>query len=452
MLPRSLFIEHALNPSHPLVLVQHFSKILEQIQEVIDNTPLTSLSVFLLNVDNFRNINTLFSNDVGNNVLSNVAQMIPLFFKKNNIFLIHKSADEFIILLQDLSPQQAMSQAHSLLKQFSQGFCVDDYNIDITGSIGISRYPDDARNAEQLLSHADIALHRAKELGKNRAQFFNFKLGRQINCMQQLQKDVVHALERNELVLLYQPQFDLQSQRIIGVECLLRWVHPQLGNVPVEHFIPLIERTNQINKISDWLLKKACKQAKSWQELGANIRMSVNVSPLQLCTSLQEKTHIIHSVEHALKESQLEASLLELEITESTMIKKDGITQRNLKKLKELGVRIACDDFGVGYTTFSRLKKLPLDTLKIDRSLIRDIISHAVDRVIVQAIITIAQQLHATVVAEGVETEEQLNILKEMRCDAIQGYFFSKPITVRKIEKLLSKSLTYNLQENTPKF
>ncbi len=294
-------------------------------------------------------------------------------------------------------------------------------------------YPNDGEDADSLLRNADIAMYRAKEQGRNNCQFYTPSMNARIAERLALETDLWHALERQEFVVYYQPQVDLGSESIVGVEALLRWQHPVRGLVLPGEFIPVAEDTGLILPLGEWVLRTACAQSKAWQQAGfPPLRVTLNLSSRQF-----QQRDLTETVAEVLRHTGLAPHYLQLEITESAAIENVDITIKMLRNLKEMGVQIAIDDFGTGHSALSYLKRLPVDTVKIDCSFIADITTDADDASIVTAIIAMAHSLNLKVIAEGVETESQLAFLKELRCDEFQGYLFARPAPAQALEKIL---------------
>jgi EAL domain-containing protein (putative c-di-GMP-specific phosphodiesterase class I) len=302
-------------------------------------------------------------------------------------------------------------------------FLVQGQEFHITASIGISTYPDDGPDMQTLMKNADIAMYRAKEQGKNNFQFYSAQINLHSIERLTLESSLRRALERNEFLLHYQPKMNLRSGRITGVEALVRWQQPAQGLIPPAQFIQLAEETGLIVPIGEWVLKTACAQNKAWQLAGwAPVRVAVNLSPRQFAHE-----NLLEDVARVLKETGLDPVFLELEITESVVMRNPEQAVILLNRLKAFGIHLSIDDFGTGYSSLNYLKRFPLDTLKIDRTFIKDLPGDADDAAITQAIIAMAHSLRLGVVAEGVETAEQLSFLRDYECDEIQGYYFSKP-------------------------
>jgi EAL domain-containing protein (putative c-di-GMP-specific phosphodiesterase class I) len=303
-------------------------------------------------------------------------------------------------------------------------------------SIGISLSPNDATDVETLLKNADSAMYRAKEQGRNSYQFFTsqMKAGKYQRLL--LETQLRHALERDELTLCYQPQIHLATGRIVGVEALLRWDHPKMGTVPPQIFIPLAEETGLIVGIGEWVLRQACLQHQKWRIQGNPIlRIAVNLSSRQF-----KQENLTEQIIQTLEETVMDPNLLELELTESMLMQDADNATKTLHKLKEMGIQLAIDDFGTGYSSLSYLRRFPIDKLKIDKSFMIDIPINQDDMAIIRAIVALARTLNLTVIAEGVETKQQLAFLKSLRCDEIQGFLFGYPLPAEEISQLLLTS------------
>jgi diguanylate cyclase (GGDEF)-like protein len=306
-------------------------------------------------------------------------------------------------------------------------------DVHITSSFGISLYPEDGTDAQTLLKNADVALSRAREKGNGCFEFFEKSMSIKSAKRLSLEGKLHKAIENEEFVLYYQPQVDIVSSRIKGMEALIRWQNPELGMVSPLDFIPVAEDMGLIIPIGEWVLKTACHQAKEWLDKGyQKLRIGVNLSAIQF-----QHTSLVEDIERILASSRLNPGYLELEITEGVMMHGEKSTLNTLSELKDMGIKIAVDDFGTGYSSLGYLRRYPLDRLKIDKVFIDNLTSNSNDRAIVEAIISVSRALSLDVIAEGVETKEQLATLRSMNCDEIQGYFFSKPLPADKFEKML---------------
>jgi EAL domain-containing protein (putative c-di-GMP-specific phosphodiesterase class I)/ActR/RegA family two-component response regulator len=331
--------------------------------------------------------------------------------------------DEFVILLAELAHSEDVSSiTQKILATTALPFLIDGHELFVTCSIGASLYPSDGNDVQTLLKNADAAMYRAKETGRNTVQYFTKELNARAFERLLMENNLRHALERGELLLYFQPQVNLSSGRITGVEALVRWQHPELGMISPGDFIPLAEESGLIVSIGEWVLRTACAQNKAWQVAGLPpLCVAVNLSARQFRQDLPSM------VARVLQETGLEACYLELEITESIIMQNPDEAAATLHKLKEMGISLAIDDFGTGYSSLSYLKRFPIDRLKIDQSFVRDITTDPDDAAIAMAVIAMAHSLNLKVVAEGVETEAQLSYLHRRQCDEFQGYFFSRP-------------------------
>jgi predicted signal transduction protein with EAL and GGDEF domain len=370
---------------------------------------------------------------LGDLVLKEVAGRLTDGLRKQDI-VARFGGDEYMLLLTGLkNAGEAATIAAKIFETLKPSFRFNDVELHIAPSIGITIYPEDGEDAEILVKNADTAMNRAKELGRNSYQFYSPDMNAQSLRRLDLESNLRKALERGELLLHYQPQYDLENEKIIGLESLARWNHPARGLIQPSEFIPMAEETGLIVPIGKWALHTACAQNKAWQNAGlAPVRVAVNLSARQFF-----QTDLPAYVAGVLKETGLEPDWLELEITESVIMQNFETTIDQLIRLMNLGVQISIDDFGTGYSSLNYLKKLPIHSLKIDRSFVKDIEEDSDNSAIVSAVIAMAHNLKLEVVAEGVETEAQLAFLRLHRCNKIQGYLFSRPLPADEIERLL---------------
>ncbi|NRF95572.1 EAL domain-containing protein [Paenibacillus frigoriresistens] len=388
-------------------------------------------AVLVIDLDRFKNINELLGYVRGDLILEEVSKRLSSCMSGNDIVCRYEG-NVFSILICKTSHVQIEEIANQILSEFQQPIVCENHELVITLSIGISFYPDDGMDSQGLLVKAETAMRIAKKKGKNNYQFYN----EEINVLSSLNmtKELRNALQLNELSIVYQPQVNIRTGKIMGVEAMLRWKHPELGMVSPSEFIPLAEKSGLITSIGEWVLRTACAQNKAWQNQGLDpLTISVNLSPKQLTQS-----NLLEVVKGALNDSGLEPHFLDLEITEGMTMDVDQVLEI-LQQLKNLGVRISIDDFGTGYSSLYYLKRLPLNTLKIDQSFVRDCTFDDSDATIVKTIVSMAHHLGLNVIAEGVETKEQLLFLQQYLCNEVQGYLFSKPLPAEELELKLSE-------------
>jgi len=392
------------------------------------------LAIMFLDLDRFKVINDGLGHPVGDALLKAAASRLTRLVRDGDT-VARLGGDEFVILLADLHKSaDVYIVAQKVLDAFQQAMSVDGREMYVTPSIGVSVYPQDGTDFDTLVKNADVAMYRAKGLGRNTYQFFTAEMSEGLQRRVDLESQLHDALKRQELHLVYQPKVDLARGHISGVEALLRWDNPKLGSVPPASFIPLAEETGLIVRIGEWVLRTACAQAKAWQSMGLpSLVMSVNLSARQF---LQQD--IVGSVRNALEQTGLAPEYLELELTESLIAKDIEKVVVTIDQLKALGVQFSIDDFGTGYSSLSHLKRFKLDRLKIDRSFIHNLHGDGGDAAISLAVIALARSLKLKVTAEGVETAEQCAFLREHGCDEMQGYYFSKPVRDSEIAMMLN--------------
>src|SRR5690606_37874876 len=380
--------------------------------------------VMFMDVDRFKSINDMLGHRAGDMVLKELAKRISAEIPKNAV-LGRFSGDKFSIILPEKNPILDTTEiGKALLKSIQKPFLYDNQEFFVTGSIGISQFPNDGHNTMELMKNADLALNYVKQQGGNSLIFYTEDMNKETVRRLEIEGSLRKALEKDELYIAYQPIINTQSRELSTCEALLRWNHPELGLIPPTTFIPIAEETGMIHEIGYWVLKKACKQIKEWQNDGMpHLCVSVNVSAHQL-----QNNRFIDEVKSALEYSGLEARYLYLELTESAMLKYASDTIEMMRKLGELGVNISIDDFGTGYSSLSYLKNLPIHHLKIDRSFIQCFRMDSPDFAIVNAIMTMGHGLGLNIVAEGVETKDQLTLLTKIGCDFVQGYYVEKPM------------------------
>ncbi len=383
------------------------------------------IGLLYIDLDRFKNINDSLGHSVGDKLLQQTAMRLKKCVREADT-VARLGGDEFIIILSNISgPKDASGIAEHIIKRISEPFHIDSHEIFITPSIGITLYPNDGTNTETLLKNADASMYRAKESGRGKYMFFEERMNLENMERTRMEQDMRHALTRNEFKLLYQPQVELETGKILGAEALLRWEHSKHGLIEPSRFIPLAEDTGMIEPIGEWVLRTACRQYKAWQEKGIIIdRLSINVSSRQF---MQRK--FVDIVYKALSATGMSPERLELEITESLLMEDRIDTVYILEELHAMGVKLAIDDFGTGYSSLSYLKRLPVDALKIDQTFMRDVPKNDDATTITNSIIALAHALNIKVVAEGIETAEQLVLLLSQQCDSGQGFYFYPPLS-----------------------
>jgi predicted signal transduction protein with EAL and GGDEF domain len=366
--------------------------------------------------------------EVGDKVLIEIAERLKACVDKKDI-ISRYGGDEFSILLSDSGEQRASEVAGQIINKLSLPITFHHHELLVTPSIGIAVFPTHGKNFDTLIKNADLAMYHAKSVGRNNFQFFNEELNKHAQHELDMEVNLRKALEKNQFVLFYQPQVNLQTNQIYGAEALIRWIHPEKGIIPPASFIPLAEETGLIIPMGEWAIRTACQQNQKWQEAGMSpLTVSVNISAKQFFQS-----NLVEIVESALSETGLNPKYLELEITESiTMDVERSIT--TLLELQRIGIKVSIDDFGIGYSSLNYLKRLPIDKLKIDQSFIRECPHDINSNTLVRTIIIMAHLLKMKVIAEGVETEEQVSFLLGQGCKEAQGYLFSKPLPVTEFE------------------
>jgi diguanylate cyclase (GGDEF)-like protein/PAS domain S-box-containing protein len=410
----------------------------ERVASALEQARVTGQWVALafLDLDNFKLINDTLGHHAGDELLQVVARRMLACVRKSDM-IVRVGGDEFIILLNRLPPENAvvLSRLEAIRAAIGAPVVLAGRSLQVSCSMGVVCYPEHGATATELMANADSAMYRAKEVGRNNLQVFDAQMAAKAHESLRRHEELRDAVTCGEFVLHYQPQMNLKTGRIFAAESLLRWQHPERGLISPGDFIPLAEETGLIVPIGDWVLNEACRQNKAWQDAGLPpIVVSVNVSARQF-----KERNWVSKVAEALEESGLEARYLELELTESLIMQDVTAAVATMHELEALGVHLAIDDFGTGYSSLSALKRFPVRRLKIDRSFVQDIPGDADDRAITGAIISLAQKLQMQVIAEGVETQEQVDFLAASGCDDIQGYFFSRPVAPAVFVSLLAK-------------
>jgi diguanylate cyclase (GGDEF)-like protein/PAS domain S-box-containing protein len=395
------------------------------------------VAVLFLDLDGFKHINDSLGHPTGDKLLQSVGKRLVDCVRGSDT-VSRQGGDEFVVLLSEEDDSEDVSvTAKRMLRAVAEAHFVDQHDLHVTCSVGVSLYPDDGLNAETLIKNADTAMYQAKENGRQTYQYFKPAMNVRAVERQSLEESLRRALERQEFVVHYQPKINLNTGRISGAEALLRWTHPTRGPVPPGQFIPVAEDCGLILPIGTWVLRQACQQAQAWVDAGLPLgTMAVNISAMQL-----RNESFVEGVFAILQDTRLDPRLLELELTESVLMKHAESTASILTALRERGVQVAVDDFGTGYSSLSYLRKFPIDALKIDQSFVSQITTVPDEIIIVKAVIGLGRSLKLRVVAEGVETQEQLAFLQAYQCDEAQGYYFSRPVLPEQFAKLLKSGI-----------
>lgn len=418
----------------------------DRIQQMIAHSKRYSrqMALMFVDVDNFKSINDAFGHRVGDELLKSVAAIFSMATREGDT-VARLGGDEFVVALPEIHlVEDAAFVAEKMMNAVREPILLKGVQreVFITVSVGISLLPQDGEDMDTLMSRADAAMYQSKSSGKNTFRFFTNELNTEIQIHLKLEQHLQQALREKELSLHYQPQVDVESQQIIGVEALLRWHNYEIGTICPADFIPVAEETGLIIPIGAWVIRKACEQAVKWHKSGFPVRIAVNVSVHQF----QYDQSFIAMIRAVLEETGMDSRYLELEITESLRAQKIEETIEIIETLKGLGLRVSMDDFGTGYSSLSYLKRLPIDAVKIDQSFIRDITTDRNNAAIVLAITAMAKQLDLQVIAEGVETREQLEIIRAHHCHVVQGYYFSRPINADEMTDLLQQGIPFPLE------
>ena len=407
----------------------------DRLTQTIANAHRNRLRVALMHIDldRFKVVNETLGHYVGDVLLKQAAERMRKMTNGADT-VARVGGDEFTIVFPHVTSLQALSaSAEIMLDDLARPFPGDGQELFVSASIGISIYPDDAATADELIKHADAAMSTAKQVGRNNFQFFTSGMNHEAEDRLLIESGLRGAIQRDELSLVYQPKIDLATRRMFGAEALLRWKHPKLGMISPSRFVPVAEEAGLVGHIGEWVLHTACRQIRQWQDAGYSLQLAVNVSARQF-----QDYDVAELVKDILRDTGVLAQNLEIELTESAVMRDAESSIVTLERLAALGVQIAIDDFGTGYSSLSYLKRLPLDVLKIDQSFVRDISSDPNDAAIVRAIITLARSLGIKVTAEGVENEAQLAFLNAYGCHYAQGYLFGKPLTAAQVIRLIA--------------
>lgn len=389
-------------------------------------------AILSLDLDRFKFINDTLGHFVGDELLQQIAERFQQNLHKDIFFVARMGGDEFMILCPNIESEEEVTEtAQNILDSLKQPFYVQGFELFVTASIGIV-FPSNDTDVTKLMKSVDIALYKAKELGRNMYQVFDRSMNKAHYKSFILERDLRKAIMNDELVAYFQPRVDAKNRKIVGAESLIRWNHPKYGLLPPGQFIPIAEETGLIDSIGDWMMKRVCEQLASWRKEGFSlIPISVNITSKRFI-----QQDFAESIRELLNRFELEGKWLEIEITENSIMRNEAVVQKTLKELKEMGVRVFIDDFGSGYSSFNYLKTFKIDGVKIDQTFIRNISNHPENASITSAMIKVAQQLNLEVIAEGVETEEELNFLLNENCRYIQGYYFGRPCPIEEFENI----------------
>jgi diguanylate cyclase (GGDEF)-like protein len=393
-----------------------------------------TFAVMFLDLDRFKVVNDSLGHHAGDQLLRVAATRIQRCVRDSDM-LFRMGGDEFTVLLEDVrGPEHTAAVAHRILEAVAEPVQLHEHEIRVTVSIGMALFPRDEISGERLVKSADTAMYRAKELGRNRYEFFTAEMNARVENQLVLEAALRRAVDAGEFLLHFQPRVSAMNRRVVGVEALLRWRHPERGLVPPVDFIPLLEETNLIVPVGAWVLETACRQAREWRDSGLPLRMSVNISSRQFRSDT-----LVQTVASALQSSGLEPECLELELTESLLIDNTESAISIMARFKKLGVMVSIDDFGTGYSSFSYLKQFPIDFLKVDRIFIRDLARNPKDAAIVEAISALARSLGIGLIAEGVEEVHQAEYLRTCYCTEMQGWLFGRAVPAEEFPGLVSR-------------
>ncbi|QED50157.1 GGDEF and EAL domain-containing protein [Cytobacillus dafuensis] len=387
------------------------------------------LAILFLDLDRFKQINDTLGHNYGDMLLKNVSSRLKGIIK-NKDMIARLGGDEFVIVLPNIKhPKEAVHIAEGIIEALSKSFLLNNQEVFVTTSIGISLYPLDGNNIESLLRNADKAMYEAKYSGRNQYELYHTEMHRNESKKMIMENNLRRALERNEIYLVYHPVMDANTNEIVSVEALVRWKQKQLGVISPSEFIPLAEESGLIIPISEWIIQKACEDLKMIHLQGKpKLRMSINISAIHF-----NQENFVKSIDDIIQKTNVNPNYINFELTESMIMPKANESVDKLVKLKQLGIKLSIDDFGTGYSSLSYLNRFPLDILKIDKSFVSGLLNYKEDCSIVEAIITMAHRLHLKVIAEGVENKKQYEFLKKENCDYIQGFYFSKPLPFHKL-------------------
>jgi diguanylate cyclase (GGDEF)-like protein len=417
---------------HPLKKVPGRKQFVSKIQRMFRKKPEQTHAIVFFDIDNFHVAYTRLAAEEQRDLIFQIAKRISLSLSSKD-FLAYQGNDKFLFCIADIHTRQKLiSKLDEIIASFRGPFEIYQQKIYLTASLGVALFPEDEKKPEHLLQYAHDAWYSAKKTGKNNYQLYAEK--NRMRSHDDIEKQLYFALSRNEFSLAFQPQFDTVCGVMVGAEALLRWNNPEIGSISPLDFIPIAEKTGLIFPISDWVIREACRQLRSLPAHKKNFRLCINLSAKEF----QSPSSLIERLHHILEEEHINASCFELELTETNIMENYAIATPILHNLKKEGFHIACDDFGIGYSSLNRLKHLPVDTLKIDKSFVDRVADDEYDHAIIQAILLIAKIFKFRVVAEGIEASSQIETLRKLGCNLIQGYYFSKPTSIKRISQMLN--------------
>lgn len=412
----------------------------ESLENMINDSKIlnSKLAVAFIDLDNFKSVNDTMGHEIGDIMLAQVGRVMQNSMKEDIVGRF--GGDEFIIIMPEIkNSSEAFSKINKLITNLNKTLYIKKRELNVTASIGLSIYPEDGSTVDELIRNADMAMYSSKNNGKNNCQIYNTSMNLEISKKLNMIDDMKRAIKKEEFVVHYQPQIDINTNEVIGMEALIRWNHPVKGEIPPLEFIPLAEETGLIIPIGEWVLREACRQNKLWQDSGYKpIRMAVNLSLVQF-----EHEDFVKTVEKVLSDTGLDGKWLELEITESIAVNCFECAIKRLGELKKFGLFISLDDFGTGYSSYNYLNQIPLDSLKIDKTFLKNLMDDSNEEFITKTIISLAKRLNLSIVAEGVENVGQLNFLKREQCNIAQGFLFSKPVPAEELVNIIEK---YNMK------
>jgi diguanylate cyclase (GGDEF)-like protein/PAS domain S-box-containing protein len=421
----------------PLTGLPNRSLLMDRLEQAIfiAERDKQQVAVIAFDLDHFKTINDSYGHDIGDILLKKITARIEPVIRKSDTFS-RLGSNEYVLIMRSLKDEKdTLPILRKILSLLTKPFFIQGIEINTSASIGISLYPEGGKDPTTLLKNAEAAMHQAKEIGRNTFQFYNKSINKRLKERVEIEHFLQQALKKNEFFLHYQPIFDLANKKIVGLEALIRWQHPKLGLVPPQEFIPLAEETALILPIGDWVLQRSCEQLKEWQNAGfEDLFISINLSSNQL-----KRTAILQTIHNVCKKTGIHPSSIHIEITENVILEDVELAQKILTILKDLGINLIIDDFGTGYSSLTYLQKFPISAIKIDRSFISYLTYKTSEIAFVLSILAMAQKLNLKVIAEGVETKQQLEFLREHGCDMIQGFHFCYPLPANEVSEFLKK-------------